>query len=407
VKKILTRRNFLIAGGTASVAAAIYASRRGLRFPKLDFEPAAMQADVEHNNIQVSGHQIIRTKRTLSNHLSFRAVAPEPTILLSAKEASSIVINVGNIAQDAVLHNANANIIEQRNGINRKLKIDMQRGQSIELSWKLDNLKEYSFASIGDTGGNHELAWCIQRAHDLGARFLLHLGDFNYQQGDYQRSINLFDQAPLPCYVSIGNHDFHDNGLIYQQFLNEIGPFNNTFAIGKTRYANIDTAASFLPYSSGKRGQLFKEMGDDSTNYTHTVAFTHKPLHDPAGDSDHDIGSIGERDWLIGALKSVNTSSLLSGHIHIYNRQTFKGIDNIIVGQGLGHQDILTNNDISKMAIGQVDRDGSVTYKFANLAMPMEMHCHPRSNVVKESLIESGLNIDLINSINAACSKSL
>lgn len=407
MKNILTRRNFLIASGTASVAAAVYASQRGVRFPKLGFEPVAMKADVEHSNIHITGHQIIRTKRSITNHLHFRAVAPEPTLILSAKQTSSIVINVGNIASDAVLLEKSANINEQRNGINRSLKIDMNRGESLELTWQLPDLKEYSFASIGDTGGNHELSWCIQRAQALGARFLLHLGDFYYQEGDYQRAIDLFDQAPLPCYVSIGNHDFHDNGLIYQQFLNEIGPFNNAFSIGKTRYANIDTAASFLPYSSGKRGELFKAMNNDPTEYTHTVAFTHKPLHDPAGDSDHDIGSIGERDWLIDALKSINTDSLLSGHIHIFNRQNYKGIDNIIVGQGLGHQDIMTNHDFSKMAIGQVDRDGSVNYQFANLAMPMEMHCHPRSDVVKKSLIESDIHIDTINSINAACLEKL
>lgn len=407
MKKILTRRTFLAASGTAGLAAAaIYTTRRGIRFPQLNFEPASAKLDLNHSSIKVSGEQIIRTQRSISNRIHFRAVAPEPSLTLIANQASSIKISVGNLATDAELLNSSKAIQEQRNGINRILDINMSRGQSLELKWKLPELQEYTFASIGDSGGNHELAWCIQRAHALGARFLLHLGDFNYQQGDYDRSVDLFNSAPLPCYVSIGNHDFHDDGLIYQQFLNEIGPFNNAFTIGKTRYANIDTAASFLPFSSGKRGQLFDLMASDPNRYTDTVAFTHKPLCDPAGESDHDIGNRRERDWLISALKNVGAKSLLSGHIHIFNRTDFKGIDNIIVGQGLGHQDIMANQDISKMAIGQVDSDGSVSYRFANLAMPMELHCHPRTDFVKDSLIESDLNLDLIESINQACLKT-
>jgi len=66
----------------------------------------------------------------------------------------------------------------------------------------------------------------------------------------------------------------------------------------------------------------------------------------------------------------------------------------------------MANQDISKMAIGQVDSDGSVSYRFANLAMPMELHCHPRTDFVKDSLIESDLNLDLIESINQACLKT-
>ena len=404
MKKLITRRNFLIASG---LAAAGYTLHRGVRFPTLSLEPTTLDREIRHHNFKIEIDQAIRTQRSIINAVHFRAIAPEPSLTLTASESSIIEINVSNVAVDAELQNTNNNITEITDGINRLLEVSLKRGETQTLKWKLPKLGEYTFASIGDSGGDHELAWCIQRAHALGARFLLHLGDFNYQQGDYQRSIDLFNNAPLPCYVSIGNHDFHDEGLIYQPFLEEVGPFNNTFSIGKTRFANIDTAASFLPYASGQRGRLFRAMRNDPNSFTDTVAFTHRPLYDPAGESDHDIGSQGERDWLIDSLKSVGAKTLLSGHIHIFNREEFKGIDNIIVGQGLGHQDLLVGQDISKIAIGQVDTDGSVSYRFDNLAMPMELHCHPRSDVVKESLIQSGLNLDLIEQISKACKPTL
>ena len=274
------------------------------------------------------------------------------------------------------------------------------------LRWQLPKLATYSFAAIGDTGGDQELAWCIQRAHQLGARFMLHLGDFNYQAGDYQRSIDLFDQAPLPIYVSIGNHDFHDSGLLHSEFRRNIGPLNHAFAIGKTRFANLDTAASMLPYGAGHRGALLESLRNTRLGFTDTVAFTHRPLVDPSDDSTHDIGSVGERDWLIESLKQAGASTLLSGHIHIYNRVSYDGIENFIVGQGLGHQDLIVNRDYSKILIGEVDTDGRVSYHPEPLAMPMNLHCHPRSDVVKQSLVAAE-HYPAIEAIQRACKTSI
>lgn len=262
----------------------------------------------------------------------------------------------------------------------------------------------YQFAAIGDTGGGQELAWCINRAKQLGARFLLHLGDFNYQAGDYDSAISLLNNAPLPCFVSVGNHDFHDNGLIYPQFLQEIGPLNHQFSIGKTRFINLDTAANTLPFSAGHRGRLLQTAVDEKNLFNDTVAFTHRPLHDPIDDGTDSVGSKGERDWLVTKLKEANISTLLSGHLHVFDRRMALGIDNIIVGQGLGHQDLITNSDHSRIAIGQVSEDGAVSYQFPNLAMPMGMHCHPRTERVKKEL-RGGPHADLIREVDNACIK--
>ncbi len=318
-----------------------------------------------------------------------RAYSAEPELVFKASENTTIELSLCNISKDSELKTNHSKIVEDIDGIHRNLRFNLAANQQTKLKWQLPKQTDFTFAAIGDSGGDKELAWCIQRAHDLGAKFLLHLGDFNYQEGDYDRSVTLFNNSPIPCFISIGNHDFHDNGTIYPQFLSELGPLNNAFTIGKTRFVNLDTAASMFPYGAGKRGKLIQKLRASTEKVNDTVAFTHRPLHDPLPNSTHDIGSTGERDWLVSALNSIGCKTLLSGHIHIYDRSTFMGIDNIIAGQGLGHQDLLTLSDYSKMVIGEVDLDGKVSYSAAPLSMPTGMHCHPRSELSRQFLREN------------------
>ncbi len=409
-----SRRRFIQGLGLSAIAAgSIYSCRRGIRYPTLGLEPNALASTFVNKggSIEVDSADVIETTQTNNDRLTFRAFSAEPRLKVTAKEDGQAFIELGNVATDASLSwDGSQNDIEERvSGIRRSLTISMKKGDVQQLSWKLPYESDFTFASIGDSGGDKELAWCIQRAHELGAKFLLHLGDFNYQPGDYQRSIDLFNNSPIPCYVSIGNHDFHENGAIYQQFLEQIGPLNHSFTIGKTRFLNLDTAANTLPYSSGLRGKLVKEIQAQNSLVTDTVSFTHRPLHDPLHNSTHDIGSEGERDWLISALKMTGSSTLLSGHIHIYDRTEFHGIDNIIAGQGLGHQDLITRSDYSKIVIGRVSNDGSVNYTAEPLSMPMELHCHPRSQPVIDSLRQSNSADEyeeLLNMIETSCAST-
>lgn len=385
----LNRRRFLQASGLSTLGLAAYSYHRGIRFPALSWEPHGLPSEFQFGSLSLITENLIKTSAPKSNEAQFRAYAPEPSLAILANDTQDVVIKVNNIAQDATLISSNEQVSESIDGITRHIKATIKRGHTLTLQWRLPELGDYTFAAIGDSGGDQELAWCLQRAHQLNARFLLHLGDFNYQAGDYDRSIELFNNSQIPCYVSIGNHDFHDDGLLHGRFLRDIGPLNHAFTIGKTRFANIDTAASTLPYSAGHRGTLFERLIAHQDDIVDTVAFTHRPIHDPLPDNHgghHDIGNTGERDWLIKALKDANINTLISAHIHIYDRNVFQGIDNIIVGQGLGHQDLMVNHDFSKMLIGHVDKSGKVDYDTAPLAMPMLMHCHPRSDVVKESL---------------------
>jgi len=382
------RRKLLQAASLTALGLTGYSLNRGLRLPPLRWDPFLPNDTFAINGVtSASGKNVIQTPTLSTFDACFRAFAPEPQLTLQVDPSKVLSVCIRNIASDAILDfNSNQiSVSESREGTNRLLDLRTKTENTAILRWKLPPLGHYQFAAIGDTGGDRELAWCLGRAKNLGARFLLHLGDFNYQEGDYERAIDLFNSSPIPVYVSIGNHDFHTDGAIYGSFLDEIGPLNHAFSIGQTRFANIDTAAATFPASTGQRGELVKTLIQD-TNFRDTVIFTHRPLHDPLPDSDHDIGYKRERDWLIKSLKKMGASTLLSGHIHIYDRSEVEGIDNIIAGQGLGHQDLIVNRDYSKMVIGTVSQDGSVSYSPEPLAMPMDIHCHPRTDVVKQSL---------------------
>jgi len=402
-----TRRNVLgLLGltGVGLVSIGAYSYLRGIRLPTLHWDPLAISTQFEVPEVaQCFGSDLIHTPTQSGFSSNFRAFAPQPGLNLVCDGPTKLVLSVSNISSQALFEYRadNVTISESRNKITRVITIETKSSVEISLQWILPKLDSYTFASIGDTGGDKELNWCIERAHALGAQFLLHLGDFNYQDTDYQRSIDAFNASEIPIYVTIGNHDFHDSGALYGRFMREIGPLNNVFSIGKTRFVNIDTAANILPFGAGQRGDMFKLMELDN-NFTDTVAFTHRPLHDPSEGSHHDMGSDGERDWLIAALKRVNAKTLLSGHIHIYDRREFMGIDNIIAGQGLGHQDILINGDASKMVLGHVDSNGAVHYTAEPLAMPMEAHCHPRIDPVKESL-RDGEHEAILKVLEKAC----
>ncbi|GIT25701.1 MAG: hypothetical protein CM1200mP41_17450 [Gammaproteobacteria bacterium] len=95
---------------------------------------------------------------------------------------------INNIHPQATLQPVGDGIVvdENRNGLSRRVRGTL--GSSpLALEWRFPNAKNYRFAAIGDTGGDEELRWVLARSEQLGASFLLHLGDFNYQAGDYDR----------------------------------------------------------------------------------------------------------------------------------------------------------------------------------------------------------------------------
>ena len=371
---MITRRRLLLSGALVSTTLGIYSHERGLRYPRLSFDTKALPASA------ISSEQLeldLRDCIAVNSH-TIRAIAPEPCIVVKRLEHSTSV-KVLNVASNAVLKiegQASTNIDEEVDGTARILHIKGAH-QSTTLKWSLPVTDGFEFAVMGDTGGGSELAWTLKRAHELDAQFLLHLGDFNYTDGEYDMAIEQFNTAKLPCYVTIGNHDFHDNGLIYDQFLAQIGPMNHAFELAGTRFINVDTAVDFWPAYAGHRGALFSSLSKAEPFNGEQVIFTHRPLKDPNPDDDHEIHGIGEVDWLVRQSHKLGVGAFLSGHVHLSAELDYQGVRQITIGEGLGYENLVAQKPVAKILMASVEPHKKLVHRWVDLNMPWSEHQNP------------------------------
>ena len=248
----------------AGIASVAYITHRGIRFPRLTLSPPEplTSFDTPLARVDIEGAIFVNNSEAnavdtaeLTNGgpagsaIAMRAIQPEPIIRVLA-EAGELNFAISNIATSAMLDissTSQADISESADGLNRLVSIKLTKSDSIDLVWRFDDQRKVNFAVIGDSGGGDELPWCLSKAAELGAEFLLHLGDFNYSRGEYDSAVSAFSGATIPSYITIGNHDFNDAGLVYEQFLAQIGPFNSHFELAGTQFLNIDTSVDFFP----------------------------------------------------------------------------------------------------------------------------------------------------------------
>jgi hypothetical protein len=370
---MITRRK-LLAGGALFSTLGIYSHQRGLRYPRLSFEHAAIENTFSSDNVSMSLKDCI----AITND-DLRAIAPEPSVLVRVM-TSPVSFEIRNLAKNAVLEfdfKQAGYIDEEIDGTRRVIHLNLETGQEVALKWIVPVGDGFEFAVTGDTGGGSELEWSLKRAQDLGAQFLLHLGDFNYSEGEYDQAIQHFNSAELPVYVTIGNHDFHDNGLIYGKFLKQIGPMNHAFELAGTRFINVDTAADFWPSHSGHRGALFDSLRAGAPFNNAQVLFTHRPLKDPRPHDDHEIGGIGAIDWLANECRELGIKTFLNGHVHHSAELDFQGLQQLTIGEGLGHEDLVLQKQVAKLMIGKVEPHKALEYRWEDLNMPWSIHQSP------------------------------
>ena len=356
-----------------------YVNSRGLRYPRLGFEPSPVANYKNYLDAEVRVNDLIFLNHDEVGAIHLRAYTPAARASVKAHK-QELLITVNNIATDAKLKisgDSAATVSEEILGITRVLTIGKARGREIELSWPVVESQAHKFAVIGDTGGGDELSWCISRAHQLGAQFLLHLGDFNYGPGEYGKAIREIREAPLPIYVSIGNHDFNDIGLVYQHFRHHIGPLNNAFSLAGTRFINLDTAASFFPVYAGNRGALVAQLKRSKATFSDQLIFTHKPFVDTRSGKDHNLSGVGEIDWIRNTMSELGVKNLLCGHVHRSTELDFQGVKQWTAGEGLGYEDLRNKTATAKMLIGEAKTGRPLQFRWEPLQMPWKYHTSP------------------------------
>ncbi len=377
-----------------ALGAAVYV--KGVRFPPPQFEPPPVTTTTVHPGLDYRVSATGAYVQASDAHgVRFRAFAPQPKITVAAPRDAEFSMQLENMHPRARLDVKGAEINETTQGLVRRLRGRISPGATVALKWRLPDPGTYRFTAIGDTGGAAELRWALKRSAQLGADFMLHLGDINYTAGEFPRAVAALNSAALPVYVAIGNHDFHDAGRsVHEFFTRHIGPRNSSFALGGVRFLNLDTAAFALPSSMGPRGQLVRDLPPlaDDSGIREYVVFTHKPLSDPRAVQDpgyaHALGS-REARWLQPELSRRGVGSLLAGHIHIATEFEREGIKTYISGQGLAHADLIVDRPVARILVGEVAPGQAVRYRWEPLAMPFEAHCSPRGWEVLQAMGKS------------------
>lgn len=387
-----SRRRFLLLAGYGLAGGAAYAYLRGLRFPPLDFTGGGPTTAWQAAGAEVSAKGAF-FRGMVGDAFHFKAFVPEPVFKVRSDGRSPVRIQVANLHGDASLELGAggpdpSSLDEQRDNLSRTVSFKPAARSVTGLSWRFPKREQYRFAAIGDSGGGTELRWVLKRAAQLGADFLLHLGDLNYEEGDLERASRNFRDARIPAYSAIGNHDFNDNGHAeFPRFHRLVGPSDFVFRLGGIEFVNFDTAASFWPVDRGRRGQIMKNLEriGPTSAVRDRVALTHKPLKDPDPKRHHAVDT-AEARWLREKLLAAGTRNLLAGHIHIKDEFDNHGLHTYISGQGLGHGDLMFRHAYAEILLGDVVPGRPVAYHWQALKMPFDWHCNRRNFNVLDAL---------------------
>ena len=377
------RRKFLTLAGLGALGGAVgYAYVKGVRYPLLAFTPGVSPTVAEQEGLEVQAHGAVYQGTTEDGAIRFRAYVPEPRLDVRTESGLSWRLLLENMHPNAALTIDSPLVLsEQRSNLTRIVEAETKSNGSWQLTWKFPKQNNYRFTVIGDTGGGTELDWVLTRSVELGADFIVHLGDLNYDKGDLQRAAEAFNKASIPSFVAIGNHDFREGWQpLYKHFNQLIGPRNSSFRLGGIQFLNLDTATDFWPPDRGARLHLLQQFptGELNPAIQDFIAFTHRPLNTISGP--------GEADWLRKQLLDRGVSSLLAGHDHVKNEIDDRGLHTFISGQGLAHADLIVGRPVAEILVADVTPGQRVQFHWEPLNMELEAHCNIRNWDVLEIL---------------------
>jgi len=318
----------------------------------------------------------------------FRAYQPDVSLHISSNgQTARQIIRLENIHPDAVFTltgDSRAEVLEVKHGLLREVELSgMQTGEVLNLSWEFPEKTVYRFVAIGDTGGDEELSWGLIRAHELGADFVLHMGDAYYDKSETGGIGARMNESKIPVYTANGNHDFlGPNGNAIDQFLKNIGPLNARFSLLGNCFINLDTGAYMYPSHKGARAELLAaEVINHRLNperCTNTIVFTHKPMVTKFDaefpQRKHALHGY-DSNYIISQLQQLDRVSTIAGHIHNDFEFEQDGFKTYVTGSGLAHKDLVQGGHYARVLVGEIRADKPVKLEWELNAMPMGYHC--------------------------------
>ncbi len=332
--------------------------------------------DVEGGFIKQIGHQFVI--RAYSPHLEISLIGHLITFPLV----------IENIHPDArlIVNNDNVTFEEKRDNLKRSLTIHGQINSPMLLKWLFPEKDHYRFMALGDTGGGKELEWALIRAKQLNADFVVHLGDMFYSPQDVHSAFSVLQNSPVPVFNIYGNHDYQNGDDEYPQkntFNKIFAPSNFQFSLLGKSFVSLDTASHIFPFNKGKRGSFIQQLIDQpSPKNQETLLFTHKPivsvLAEKHPELDHGVTGF-ESFWLEGKLASIDSLTIITGHIHKSIEILDIFFPTYIAGEGIAHTDLITNKPHSKVLVGDLYLDQPTQFSWHTNNIPRSYQVSKKS----------------------------
>jgi len=388
---------------------------RGIRYPILQLEPRASvtQWHREDSVWEIKADGMFFDKFHRSRIARARAYVPEPSVTITNHDSeSTLLLTVYNLHPDArVIFSAEGATVEERiYGINRQLVIKTKPSIELQLRWTLPKKDRYRLAAIGDSGAGTELAWILKRSHDLGADFLMHVGDIFYTYDDVRTARAVLDRSPIPVYLVVGNHDFRGHSRfgfkLPLTYIRQIGPRNYSFTLNDKRIIAMDTAEGTFPAGRGERGALIRRIlseaqndqtGEGSNTVTENLFFAHRPVSDESVEHD-DVRNRsvrdGEASWLMDKILKLSNPTLIFGHVHESLEYTIAGVKAYVTGEGWALVNLLNAKLEAQILMIELEENQPAEFWREDLAMPRSYHC---SKIVIDALAfeHTDLAVDL------------
>lgn len=385
------RKLFFVCLGLILIACsfALYGHHAVYRYPALTLDPAPRDLQYAHNTqwrISARGAYL-----QSGQPAQLRAFQPQVSLDIYADKAvSTIHLELENIHPHAQLkvHGIDpAQLLENTTGLTRKLSFSaLEPGDHVIVRWLFPQKSRYRFVAIGDTGGDQELSWGLERAAQLDADFILHMGDIYYHQSEINTVSSRLNSSTVPVYMANGNHDFQGpEGNSIEYYLKDIGPLNARFSLLGHCFINLDSGAFMYPSGKGERAaMLAAEIVNhrrDPSQCTDYIVYTHKPMvlkfEADFPQQDHALYSWHARP-LIKQLQQLGPLTLIAGHIHNDFEFEQDGFKTYVTGSGLAHRDLLSGKKDAKVLIGEIKAGQALTLEWAYNKMPLEYHCSIR-----------------------------
>lgn len=227
----------------------------------------------------------------------------------------------------------------------RSLPQDLNKKMVEEIDKRIKDTKQFKFAVMGDTRGNHKiLKALLEKASLAGAEFVIYTGDLvktgTYSQ--YRKATELLNKSELPLIFIIGNHDRNDYG--YPLYYHCFGPTDFYFDLGHWRFICADNNKPDLMQNfislpkgnfeylvaSGLNREQLDEMERLLKEKPHNFIVMHQP---PLGVWNDHVFRRRAREFLdMVSRYSKRMSMVFMGHIHAYSRRNHEGVIFIISG---------------------------------------------------------------------------